>query len=62
MNNAPDVVGFQLEEAKKILENAGFEIVKKKTQSPKTEDCSGECRIVRQRSIDHYIELLVSYF
>ncbi|QZY56785.1 hypothetical protein [Crassaminicella profunda] len=61
MNKIPDVVGLELKRAVEMLDSA-FQLSIKETNSPKLKEVTGECRVVKQKNMNHNIELIVSYF
>jgi len=59
----PDITGFEIGEAQRILEGAGYQMeVPVLTQAPRGGDSAGEARVVRQRVLQSgRLQLVVAY-
>ncbi|PAB61236.1 hypothetical protein [Anaeromicrobium sediminis] len=62
MDNLQMLLGFQLEEAVKILEGKKLKYCINETFSPKVKDRIGESRVINIKNENNIIELIVSYF
>ena len=60
----PDVIGMELEKARKALQAAGIAIVAEhKTQPPgQAENATGCARVVRVRQVEGGVEIVYAYF
>jgi hypothetical protein len=56
------ILGFQLKEAIKVLENKKLKYSITETFSPKKKEKVGECRVINMKNENNIIELIVSYF
>ncbi|MCT4606757.1 MAG: hypothetical protein N4A64_11755 [Marinisporobacter sp.] len=61
MNKIPDVVGFELKRALEMIE-PNWKTSIKETNSPKIKEVTDQCRVIKQKNMEHHIELVVSYF
>lgn len=62
MIRIPNVVGFQLQEALNILKVLKMNIDIQETYSPKFQNKTSECRVIKQINEEKEIKLTISYF
>lgn len=62
MQEFPDLIGLEINEAKESLKNFDFKISIIETISPKMMNNDGEGRIINQLLTEDGIKLIVSYF
>jgi hypothetical protein len=55
-----DVLGYDLDHARRVLEAAGFELDVTETRSPRRVSLSGPFRVVRQRVDGSTVRLVVT--
>lgn len=58
----PNVVGFQLQEALDLLKNLERSVDINEIYSPKFQNKTGECRVIKQINQEKEIKLTISYF
>lgn len=59
----PEVVGYPLEEAKALLERAGYRVITLETLDEKKTAVTDNIRVLRQHQLNETeIQLIISYF